>query len=219
MSSSARFEGKVFLVTGASSGIGAITAEHLASQGAHVWIAARRKERLEALRDKINAAGKGQGQCKSACTVIAMYFTQVVSDIVDAHGKLDGAFNNAGYIPPASPLADMDLDELTKTFNINALSQAACMKVAAAGVRVNAVAPGPTAPSEMLDNTIARMQAAKSGIDAEGAFRSMIPLGKIVDSEDIASTVAFLFDQKMSKSITGQIISVDGGAGVNFFGM
>eukprot|EP00898_Chlorokybus_atmophyticus_P005730 jgi/Chlat1/6158/Chrsp41S09034 len=88
MGSSARFEGKVFC------GIGAVTAEHLAAQGAHVWIAARRKDRLETLRAKINTAGKGRG-----------------------------------YSSPPSPVVDMDLDELAKTFNINLFSQAACMKV------------------------------------------------------------------------------------------
>eukprot|EP00898_Chlorokybus_atmophyticus_P005726 jgi/Chlat1/6154/Chrsp41S05699 len=41
-----RFEGKVFLVTGASS-VGAVTAEHLAAQGAHVWVTACRKDLLE----------------------------------------------------------------------------------------------------------------------------------------------------------------------------
>eukprot|EP00898_Chlorokybus_atmophyticus_P005728 jgi/Chlat1/6156/Chrsp41S05724 len=136
MSSTARFEGKVFLVTGASSGIGAVTAEHLANQGAHVWIAARRKDRLEALRDKINAAGKGQATVAVLDVTDWAQIEKVVADIVDAHGKLDGAFNNAGYGSPPSPLVEMDLNELAKTFNINTFSQAACMKVSRGGVRL-----------------------------------------------------------------------------------
>eukprot|EP00898_Chlorokybus_atmophyticus_P005722 jgi/Chlat1/6150/Chrsp41S05698 len=65
---SKRFEGKVFLVTGASSGIGAVTAEHLAAQGAHVWVTARRKDLLEELERKI-VGESGKGRVSSVCTM------------------------------------------------------------------------------------------------------------------------------------------------------
>ena len=50
-------EGKVVAITGASSGIGAATAELLAGQGARVVLGARRAGRLKALADRITAAG------------------------------------------------------------------------------------------------------------------------------------------------------------------
>jgi NADP-dependent 3-hydroxy acid dehydrogenase YdfG len=52
-----RLDGTVALVTGASSGIGADTAQALAEQGAAVALAARRKDRLDALADAITTAG------------------------------------------------------------------------------------------------------------------------------------------------------------------
>ena len=52
-----RFEGKVIIVTGASSGIGRATAKQFAMEGGKVVAAARRFERLEALRDEVAAAG------------------------------------------------------------------------------------------------------------------------------------------------------------------
>lgn len=50
-------EGKVIIVTGASSGIGEKTAEVLAAEGAKVVLAARRKEKLEDVANRIIAAG------------------------------------------------------------------------------------------------------------------------------------------------------------------
>ena len=61
--------GRVALVTGASSGLGARFAEVLASQGAAVVLAARRKDRLEALADKIRAAGGKAGIVGHAAVV------------------------------------------------------------------------------------------------------------------------------------------------------
>lgn len=52
-----KIQGKVVVITGASSGIGEATAKLLASQGAHVVMGARRVERLEALASTIEAEG------------------------------------------------------------------------------------------------------------------------------------------------------------------
>ena len=76
-------EGKVIIVTGASSGIGEKTAEVLAAEGAKVVLAARRKEKLEDVANRIIAAGG------EACDRIA-------EETVKKYGRIDVLVNNAG---------------------------------------------------------------------------------------------------------------------------
>ncbi|MBA2553313.1 MAG: SDR family NAD(P)-dependent oxidoreductase [Geodermatophilaceae bacterium] len=92
-----RLDGKVALVTGASSGIGEATAIALAAEGAAVAIAARRTDRLEALRAKLDEQGTSvvvleldvtdEQACRSA-----------VQSTVDELGGLDLLVNNAGVM-------------------------------------------------------------------------------------------------------------------------
>ncbi|MFQ7009620.1 MAG: SDR family NAD(P)-dependent oxidoreductase [Oscillospiraceae bacterium] len=63
-----RFEGKVVIVTGASSGIGRSTARLFAMEGAKVVAAARRLKRLEDLRDKVAAENAPASSCRSRRT-------------------------------------------------------------------------------------------------------------------------------------------------------
>lgn len=92
-------EGKVALVTGASSGIGAATARKLAGKGVKVGLAARRAERLKELQDEIRAAG-------GEATVIEMDVTDEgsvtsgVTKLLRAYDdRIDVLFNNAGLMP------------------------------------------------------------------------------------------------------------------------
>ena len=62
---SIQLKGKLAVVTGASSGIGAATARRLAAEGVRVAIVARREERLQSLADEIEQAG-GQAQVLAA---------------------------------------------------------------------------------------------------------------------------------------------------------
>ncbi|MBA2414423.1 MAG: SDR family NAD(P)-dependent oxidoreductase [Geodermatophilaceae bacterium] len=92
-----RLDGKVALVTGASSGIGAATAIALAAEGAAVAIAARRTDRLEALRAKLDEQSASvlvlelDVTDEQACRV-------AVRSTVDELGGLDILVNNAGVM-------------------------------------------------------------------------------------------------------------------------
>ena len=95
----AKLDGKVAVVTGASSGIGAATAEALAAEGAHVAVAARRSERLEELKNNIESNG-GNGRVLTVECDVADE-EQAHELVQKAHrefGQVDILVNNAGVM-------------------------------------------------------------------------------------------------------------------------
>ena len=92
-----RLDGKVAIITGGNSGIGACAAEMFAKEGAKVVISARRAEQLESVAEKIRSAGgealavpcdiSNQEQCK-----------KVVGKALEAFGTIDILVNNAGVV-------------------------------------------------------------------------------------------------------------------------
>lgn len=97
--------GKVALITGASSGIGAATAIKLAAAGVKVGIAARRIERLETLAAEIMDQG-GAALAIEMDVVNSASVDAGVKKLIDAYGSIDILFNNAGLMPVS------DLDQL-----------------------------------------------------------------------------------------------------------
>ncbi len=91
-------EGKIVLITGASSGIGEATARLLAAKGATVVLGARRLERLEQLAASITEAG-GRAACR-ALDVTNCDDTQAFVDFAEQRfGRIDVIINNAGVMP------------------------------------------------------------------------------------------------------------------------
>src|SRR5262245_14095802 len=88
-------EGKVAIVTGASSGLGVAFATGLAEAGADIAICARRVDRLEETRKQVEALGK-------RCIAVAADVSKpedcerVVAETVEQLGKVDILINNAG---------------------------------------------------------------------------------------------------------------------------
>jgi NADP-dependent 3-hydroxy acid dehydrogenase YdfG len=89
---------KIVLITGASSGIGAATAERLAADGHHIVLGARRRDRLEALAEKLRASG-GSAQAVELDVTDADAHRTVVDTIVAEHGRIDLLVANAGVMP------------------------------------------------------------------------------------------------------------------------
>lgn len=94
---------KVVVITGASSGIGAATAELLAAKGAKVVLSARRADRLEELASKIRAGG-GEALVVQSDVTDADSMTALARQAVETYGRLDVWINNAGVMP-LSPVA------------------------------------------------------------------------------------------------------------------
>lgn len=110
-------QAKIIAITGASSGIGAATAELLAERGAQVVIGARRADRLEALAAKIRAAG-GTVLVQPVDVTNQDSVDQFIHAAVTRFGRLDVLVNNAGLMP-LSPLAALKLDEWNRMIDVN----------------------------------------------------------------------------------------------------
>ncbi|MFI1810180.1 SDR family NAD(P)-dependent oxidoreductase [Streptomyces sp. NPDC020422] len=120
-------DGKVAMVTGASSGIGAAAARLFAAEGAAVVLVARRKERLDALVEEIRAAG-GRAVAAVADVASSDEVARAVGTAVDAFGGLDAAFNNAGYATAGTPLHEIDDEVYERTIDVNLRGVWNCMR-------------------------------------------------------------------------------------------
>ena len=110
-------QAKIIAITGASSGIGAATAELLAARGAQVVIGARRRDRLEALAEKIRASG-GTVLVQPVDVTDQDSVDQFIHAATTRFGRIDVLVNNAGLMP-LSPLAALKLDEWNRMIDVN----------------------------------------------------------------------------------------------------
>ena len=112
-----RLEGAVALVTGASSGIGEVTARALADAGAAVALVARRRDRLEALTEEIGEAG-GRALVVEADITDQDQAVGAVEQAVAELGRLDIVVNNAGVML-LGPMADAPTEEWDRMIDVN----------------------------------------------------------------------------------------------------
>lgn len=121
------FKGQVALVTGAASGMGLATARAFAHAGAAVTLADISEDALQKAVDEITSAGGNAigvlCDVSDEAQVAAM-----VERTVDAFGRLDAAFNNAGIQVPSSEVADQSAEDYDRISAINLRGVWACMK-------------------------------------------------------------------------------------------
>ncbi len=225
-----RFDGKVALVTGGSSGIGLATAQRFVAEGGYVFITGRRQSELD-----------------KAVATIGHHVTAVQGDLADLddldrlfatvrseQGGLDVIVSSAGFIEPVT-LEHVTPEQFDKTFGINArgtfflaqkalgllrfttysASKAAMRSFARTwaadlkgrNIRVNVVSPGP------VDTPIIEVafpdKATADAVRADMAAAN--PTGRIGRPEEIAAAVLYLASDEASFT-NGVDLVVDGGA-------
>jgi NAD(P)-dependent dehydrogenase (short-subunit alcohol dehydrogenase family) len=252
------FQGKTALVTGGASGIGQVTAQAFAQEGARVIVATDTniKGGEETVR-LIKAAG-GEATFVKCDVTRAAEVEALVNQAVTIYGSLDYAFNNAGIGPDGKrvlifTVADCPEEIWDRTLDINLKGVFLCMKYeirqmlkqkrgaivntsstgalkavpgfaaydaskaglhglmrvaalecATSGIRINAICPGPTDRTLLVENltsTILKGKAEMAGV---------VPMKRLAQPEEMAAAVIWLCSDAAS-FITGQALPVDGG--------
>jgi NADP-dependent 3-hydroxy acid dehydrogenase YdfG len=123
-----KLEGKVALVTGASSGIGEATALALAGEGAAVALGARRADRLESLRERIEGDGG-----RAVAIEVDVSDEEAASGFVESAreqlGGIDILVNNAGVML-LGPVTGADTEEWKRMVDVNVLGLLYCTHAA-----------------------------------------------------------------------------------------
>lgn len=121
------FEDKVVLVTGGATGIGRAAALAFARRGATVVIAGRRRAEGEKAVEALAATG-ATGRFIATDATRPEEVAHLHRMIVANHGRLDVAFNNAGYQEPRAPVADQDGGLYDRVFDTNVRSVYLCLQ-------------------------------------------------------------------------------------------
>ena len=112
-----RLEGKVAIITGGNSGVGAATAEKFAKEGAKVVITARREAQLEEVAAKIREAG---GEVLPIPSDISKDAKKIVEETLAKFGKIDILINNAGVLDNGLKAIDSFTDDdMNRVIDIN----------------------------------------------------------------------------------------------------
>lgn len=218
------FTGQVALVTGASSGMGLVTAQAFAEAGAAVVLADINGEAVSAAAQAITAAG--HRAIAVTCEVSnESQAAAMVERAVSNFGRLDMAFNNAGIQVPPSDAADETAEQFGAIVNCSSiggligmpsraayhatkhgvigLTRSAAMEYAPRGVRINAICPG-TISTPMVADMLETQADAMKDIMREQ------PIGRLGRSDEIAAAVLWLCSPGAS-FVLGVALPVDGG--------
>jgi NAD(P)-dependent dehydrogenase (short-subunit alcohol dehydrogenase family) len=241
--------GKVVLVVGGSTGIGADSARVFAEEGASVMLAARSRDALAALTEELTGAGHDVAYTAGDVSVGADV-ARFVDATLSRFGRIDGAFNNAG-INQQGRLDEVSEEDFDRVMAVNVKGTWLCLReeiramresggsivntssvggfrgntglgayqatkhavigltrTAAhdngpLGIRVNAIAPGPT-ETPMLTTW---RQDDPAAVERRLAA---VPLRKAGTTTEVGNAAAWLLSDRASQ-VSGVVLPVDGG--------
>ncbi len=186
---------KVIIISGASSGIGAAAARLFAARGGKLVLGARREMNLHSLVSEISELG-GTAVSLAGDVRDEAYAQALVDRALDAWGRLDGAFNNAGVVGEMGAFAEMSADNWQTVIATNLTSaffalkaQLPVMKAQARGSIVftssfvgysNGGLPGMGAYAASKAGLIGLVQSVAADYAADGIrINSLLPGGTI----------------------------------------
>ncbi|WP_347259946.1 glucose 1-dehydrogenase [Rudaea sp.] len=118
--------GKVALVTGAGSGMGLASAEAFLDAGASVVLSGNHYDKVKEQADRLAARGKTLAlQCDVSDEA---QVKALVEDTVKAFGRIDAAYNNAGWMPPYANIDEASTEDFIRAHDINLKGVWLCMK-------------------------------------------------------------------------------------------
>ena len=120
-------DNKVIFVTGGASGIGQATVHRLARDGAHVIVADVQMDLATSVVAEVKNAGGSAEVCELDVAAEGAA-AAVVSSIVSTHGRIDGAFNNAGIVGPTTKLLEIEPAEWARVMSVNLTGVFSCVQ-------------------------------------------------------------------------------------------
>ncbi|XP_076809316.1 putative oxidoreductase TM_0325 isoform X2 [Clavelina lepadiformis] len=212
-----KFSSKVVLITGASSGIGAETAQAFAKCQVTLCITGRNKENLAKIGEQCRRLGANHVLEVIADLEKPTDIKELVKEVIKEFAQIDILVNNAGILFGGG-VANTNLQDFDTTFNVNVkaplyLTQL-CLpflkkskELAKYGIRVNSVNPG-LCHTNILNNWIPDPNGRLEEFKNDEKFH---PLGsKNIQVDEIADAILFLASDR-AKMITGSCLKVDGG--------
>src|ERR1035437_2724261 len=118
--------GKVVIITGASSGIGRALAKEFFSRGASLALGARRIDQLEALKVELQSPNI---LCVATDVALEVDCKNLIELTIEKFGRIDVLINNAG-ISMRSLFLDLDMEVMHRVMNVNFFGTVYCTKYA-----------------------------------------------------------------------------------------
>ncbi|MFB7089340.1 SDR family NAD(P)-dependent oxidoreductase [Streptomyces sp. NPDC056296] len=170
-------DGKTIMITGCSSGIGAAAARLFAAEGANVVLMARREERLRALAQEI--ADEGSEALVAAGDVSRTDdVDRAVTAAVERFGRLDAAFNNAGWASVGRLLHETDDADFDRVMDVNVRGVWNCLRR-----QIPAMLADGRGGSIVNVSSVAGVQAPGSGAPYVAAKHAVLGLTRAAAAE------------------------------------
>jgi NAD(P)-dependent dehydrogenase (short-subunit alcohol dehydrogenase family) len=230
-----RFDQKVVLITGATSGIGRASALLFADAGARLMLTGRNKKVLSELKTKMNNSSSKTCEIFPGDITDTAFRSNLITAAIDAYGQLDVLVNAAGIIASGTiettNLEDFDLMmdiNVRSVFHLTQLAVPYLIKTKGNIVNVSSVTglrafPGvlsycvSKAGVDQLTRAVALELAPKQVRVNATAYQKFLehsktthPLGRVGQPEEVAQLIAFLASDQAGW-ITGVTCSIDGG--------